>query len=63
MNNRIFEEIQNGDFSNFNRLNENQQVEIMKNWNRDQWIKFRMQNSVSEEDVFNPIIKLIESDD
>lgn len=63
MTNKIFEEVQKGDFSNFNRLNEKQQVEIMKNWNSVQWIKYRMQNTVSEEDVFNPILKLIESND
>lgn len=62
MNNDILEEIQKGEFSNFNMLNENQQIEIMKSWNHDMWIKFRMQNTVSEEEVFDPILKLIEQD-
>lgn len=59
----LYEEIKNGDFTNFNMLNENQQIEIMKNWNQKQWIKFRMQNTVSEEEVFEPIIKLMEDDE
>ena len=60
---KIFEEIREGDFSNFNLLDEDQQIEIMKGWNRNTWIKFRMQNTVSEEEVFGPIFKLIDSDD
>ena len=60
---KISEKIQGGDFSNFNLLDEDPQIEIMKSWNQDMWIKFRMQNTVSEEAVFEPIIKLIDSDD
>lgn len=59
----ILEEIQKGDFSNFNMLNENQQIEIMKKWDRNMWIKYCMQNTVSEEDVFEPIFKLIDTSD
>lgn len=62
MNNRIFEEVQNGNFSNFNKLNENQKIEIMKKWDRSMWIKFRMQNTVSEREVFDPIFDFIDSD-
>lgn len=63
MSNKLFEEIPKGDFSNLNMLNENQQIEIMKKWKRNIWIKFRMQNTVSEEEVFDPILKLILVDD
>lgn len=42
MDKNILEEIQKGDFSNFNMLNGNQQIAIMKSWNQDMWIKFRM---------------------
>lgn len=58
----IIEEIQKGDFSSFNHLNEEQQIEIMKSWNQDMWIKYRMQNTVSEAAVFEPVFKLIDSE-
>ncbi len=63
MNNRILEEIQSGDFTNFNMLSEIQQIEIMKNWDEQQWIRFRMQNTVSEKDVFDPILKLSDEEE
>ena len=63
MDKKILKEIQGDDFSNFNLLDEDQQIEIMKSWNQDMWIKYHMQNTVSEEDVFEPIFKLIDSDD
>ncbi len=63
MNNRILEEIQSGDFTNFNMLSENQQIEIMKKWDGQQWIRFRMQNTVSEKDVFDPILKLSDEEE
>lgn len=43
---KIIEEIQHGDFSNFNKLSESQQIELMKTWDRSMWIKYRMQNTV-----------------
>lgn len=62
MSEKIFEEVSNGNFTNFNKLNEAQQIDSMKTWNQEMWIKYCMQNTVSENDVFDPIIKLIESD-
>ena len=62
MNRKISEEIQGDDFSNFNLLDEDPQIEIMRSWNRRQRTNFRMQNTVSEEDVFAPIIKLIDNE-
>lgn len=62
MDKKILEEIQKGDFSDFNMLNGNQQIEIMKSWDQDMWIKFCMQNTVSEEEVFESILKLIGSE-
>ena len=58
---KIIEEIQHGDFSNFNKLSESQQIELMKTWDRSTWIKYRIQNTITEEYVFDPIFKLIES--
>lgn len=59
----LFEEISNGDFKNFNNLEEEQQIEVMKSWNQDMWIKYCMQNTVSEDDVFDPIMRLIDEDE
>lgn len=50
-------------FSNFNLLEEEQQIDLMKNWDRNMWIKFRLQNTVSESDVFDPIFKMIDEDE
>lgn len=58
---KIIEEIQHGDFSNLNKLSESQQIELMKTWDRSRWIKYCMQNTITEEEVFKPIFKLIES--
>ena len=59
IDNKLCYELQNGDFSNFNKLNENQQIDIMRHWNKEMWIKYCMQNTVSEEEVFDPIFRLI----
>ena len=34
----------------------------MKSWNKDQWIKYRMQNTISEEECFGPVLKHIQED-
>lgn len=52
-----------GNFSQFNQLREDDKASIMKTWPRETWVDYCMQNSVSEEDVFEPILKLIEQDD
>lgn len=53
---------QNDEFSYLNNLKEEQRIEIMKAWDEATWIRFRMQDTVSEQDVFDPIIRLIEND-
>lgn len=63
MDNKILEEISKGIFINFNKLDEEQQINLMKTWNQDIWIKYCMQNTVSENDVFDPIMNLIEADE
>lgn len=52
-----------GNFFQFNQLSEDDKASIMMTWPRETWVYYCMQNSVSEEDVFNPILKLIEEDD
>lgn len=51
------------EFAYLNNLDEDKKIEIMKSWDRETWIRFRMQNTVSEQEVFDPIMKLIEEYD
>lgn len=51
------------EFTYLDNLDENRKIEIMKGWDRETWIRFRMQNTVSEQEVYDPIMKLIEEDD
>ena len=57
------EEFQRGNFSRLYLLTEEEQVEVMQKWSKDTWDKFRMQNTVYEEDVFGAILKLIDNDE
>lgn len=56
------EEFQNGDFSRLALLTEEEQAAIMREWSKDTWVKYCMQNTVSEKEVFEPIFKLIDND-
>lgn len=62
METEIFKEIERGSFHNFNNLPYDRKVEIMKTWDQNIWIRFRMQDTITEEEVFEPINKLIEND-
>lgn len=55
-------ENQSKEFVYIDSLDEESKIEIMKNWDKATGIRFRMQNTVSEHDVFDPIFKLIEED-
>lgn len=59
----LLEEIENGDFSRFEKLSEPQQIKLMATWDESQWDKYCMQNTISEEECFGPILKQIEEDD
>lgn len=62
-NETLTTDCQSKEFVYLNNLDEERKIEIMKNWDKATWIRFRMQNTVSEQEVFNPIMKLIEEDD
>ena len=47
-------------FEKFNRLSEDQQVKCMKHWTPQQWMEYRMQNTITEEECFGPVFELIE---
>jgi hypothetical protein len=47
------------DFDKFNLLTESEQVSVMTNWNQEQIMSYYMQNSISEEECFTPVLELI----
>ena len=49
-------------FSTFDSLTELEIIEVMKSWSNKHWIKFRMRNIITEEEVFDPIFKMIEEE-
>lgn len=57
----IAEETSHGDFSRFDRLTEQERASIMQTWTKDTWDKFRMQNTITEEEVFDAVFKIIEN--
>ena len=46
-------------FTNFNLLNESEQVAAMSTWNQEQIMSYYMQNSISEDECFTPVLELI----
>lgn len=57
----INEAVKHGDFTEFNRLNEDEKVENMKSWTKDMRIKYLSQNSITDDDLFNEIYKIIDN--
>ena len=47
------------DFEKFNQLNESNQMQLMEKWTPQQWMEYRMQNTISEEECFAPVFELI----
>lgn len=47
-------------FSEFNKLNESAQMDLMATWNKEQVMSYYMQNTISEEECFAPIMELID---
>ena len=46
-------------FTNFNLLNESEQVAAMSTWDQEQIMSYYMQNTISEEECFTPVLELI----
>ncbi|MBD5215543.1 MAG: hypothetical protein HDS78_03360 [Bacteroidales bacterium] len=57
----INEAVKHGDFTEFNGLNEDEKVENMKSWTPQMWDSYYLQNTISEDDVFNAIYKIIDN--
>lgn len=47
------------DFEKFNQLNESKQIQLMEAWTPQQWLEYRMQNTISEEECFAPVFEII----
>ena len=47
------------DFDKFNLLSEEEQLDEMEHWTKKQWIDYRMQDTITEEDCFGPVLELI----
>ena len=41
-------------------INESEQVSVMSTWNQEQIMSYYMQNSISEEECFAPVLELID---
>lgn len=46
-------------FEEFNLLSESEQISKMENWTPQQWLDYGMQNTISEEECFAPVLELI----
>ncbi len=53
LNQRILEDIQTGDFSSFDKLTEEKQVSLMKNWDDDMQLQYLMREPTISQEEFN----------
>ena len=58
--NNILNEDGSIDFHKFDLLTESEKISYMERWTPQQWMSYRMQNTISEEECFAPIFKLID---
>lgn len=59
----INEAVKNGDFTEFDKLSASEKIGVAKNWTHEIRIKYLSRNSVSEEELFNEIYKIIDNAD
>ena len=57
---QINESVKHGDFTEFNMLNEDEKIENMKYWTTQIWDSYYLQNTISEDDVFDAVYKIID---
>ena len=48
------------DFNEFNKLNESAQMELLATFNTEQMMSYYMQNTISEEECFAPVMEYID---
>lgn len=62
-NNKLFEEINSGDFTTFDLLTESEQIECMKQWNHNMRIKYLTRNkAISFEEFFEELNQILDED-
>ena len=59
----LLEEVSKGDFDRFEKLDNSKKLKIMETWNQRQWNKYCMQNTISEEECFEPVLKIIRGEE
>lgn len=70
MENKIYQEIMSinkailsGEFSSFDCMTKNQQVDLMKTWTQEMWDNYHLRDTISENEVFDAVFKIIDGDD
>ena len=56
----IINEDRSMNFEAFSQLNESEQISYMEKWTDEQWIEYCMQNTISEEECFGPILNKLD---
>lgn len=62
MKKRIINEDGSINFESFNMLNESEQISYMEKWTPQQWRAYRMQNTISEEECFGPLLNKLDKE-
>lgn len=57
---KINEAVKIGDFTLFNTLNELEKVDCMKSWNSQMWDAYYLKDSISEDDLFDELFRIID---
>lgn len=60
MKKRIINEDGSINFESFNQLNEAEQISYMEKWTPEQKMEYLMQNTITEEECFGPVFRLID---
>lgn len=50
-------------YDKFNLLTEEEQVSYIEKWTPQEKMRYLMQNTISEEECFGPVLKIIEQDE
>ena len=60
MKKEILKEDGSIDFEKFNLLTESEQISYMERWTPQQWMAYRMQNTISEDECFGPLLNKLD---
>ena len=62
MKKRIINEDGSINFESFNQLNESEQISYMEKWTPEQKMEYLMQNTISEEECFGPLLNKLDKE-